>query len=229
MIETTDSRGAHELFALAAKADRQGNCRPLSEYIAAQSRQKMQARFRAVEGVTDQMPESAPAALFMITTLDSARTVRSFDTGVDSWIWGQALASGKKIISLETAKDRLHAIQRAFGGESCELQARLLEDYIAAQNGREPFSEEDFLRLVDYWRKGDMDGLAQQIERHRTDSDVLFESLTSGRNRIWLPRIVDQLLHNRSTLVVVGSAHLIGPDNLLQLLENHGFTVRRIQ
>ena len=49
--------------------------------------------------------------------------------------------------------------------------------------------------------------------------------LLVGRNRAWMPRILD---HPGDTVVVaVGAAHLSGEDGVLQLLENAGYTLDR--
>jgi len=161
--------------------------------------------------------------------VDSAQTARWFDTGVDYWIAVQARQAGKRIIALESVEDRLHAMHRAFEGKPCGSQARLLEDYLAARTAGDAFGKDDFIRLVNHWRNGDMEALEGRFERFRADSDILFESLVGGRNRIWLPRIVDQRERSHSTFVVVGSGHLAGPENLLHLLEKKGLNVERVQ
>jgi len=74
-----------------------------------------------------------------------------------------------------------------------------------------------------------MQALAGEVERFGTHSEILFEALVGGRNRIWLPRIVEQLELSHSTFLVVDSAHLAGPGNLLGLLEDSGLEDERVQ
>lgn len=233
MLETGDTLTRLELFALAASAEQRGDCEPVSQYLTAQTQRELHGLLHASEGDLENdsaaVPETAAAALFTLTTLDSSQAAQFFPTGVDAWISAQARVSGKQIVPLETAKDRLTAMQQAFAKAPCLKRAQLLESFIAARAGTPPVTREDFHELVDHWRNGDMQALARQIKRFRTGSDIMFEALTGGRNRIWLPRILEQLERNHSVLVVVGSAHLAGPKNLLQLLEKKEIPVERVQ
>ena len=58
------------------------------------------------------------------------------------------------------------------------------------------------------------------------DAVAAFEGdLLVGRNRAWMPRILD---HPGDTVVVaVGAAHLSGEDGVLQLLEHAGYRLDR--
>jgi uncharacterized protein YbaP (TraB family) len=57
------------------------------------------------------------------------------------------------------------------------------------------------------------------------DSREVYETLLAGRNRRWVPKIEGCSQANQSCFVVVGAAHLVGPDGLLTLLKQRGFTV----
>jgi uncharacterized protein YbaP (TraB family) len=51
-----------------------------------------------------------------------------------------------------------------------------------------------------------------------------------NRNNDWLPQIAQKLDGAKSgnTLIVVGAAHLIGPDGLVEKLKAKGYKVERI-
>jgi len=229
MIEAAGSRSLQALFAMARSADTRTDCAPVLESLKPQSRRKLDMLLDTSLDVPAELPDSAAATLFAVNTLESARNAQAFGPGVDHWISIQALASGKEIIPLETARDRLDTMRKAFEKKSCDDQARLLETYIAARSTSAGLDERDFQRLVNRWRSGDIEALERQILRFQTHSKTLFESLSGGRNRIWLPRIIDQVERSHSTLLVVGSAHLAGSGNLLELLENKGFSINRVQ
>jgi len=229
MIEAAGSTSLQALFGMAASAGKHADCAPVLESLKPQSRHKLAMLLDSGAGVPAELPDSAAAALFAINTLESARNARAFDPGVDHWISIQALASGKEVIPLETARDRLDTMREAFEGKSCDDQARLLEAYITARSARAGLDEQDFERLVNRWRSGDMEALERQILRFQRQSETVFESLSGARNRLWLPRILDQVERSHSTLLVVGSAHLAGSENLLELIENKGFSIDRVQ
>jgi uncharacterized protein YbaP (TraB family) len=56
----------------------------------------------------------------------------------------------------------------------------------------------------------------------------MYQRLLVNRNRRWLP-IVDGFLDRRGhTFVVVGAAHLVGPDGLISMLKAKGYTVAQL-
>lgn len=52
--------------------------------------------------------------------------------------------------------------------------------------------------------------------------------LLKQRNRTWIPKIEKASRHGK-TFVAVGAGHLVGEDNVLELLAEEGFTIRRIE
>ena len=52
----------------------------------------------------------------------------------------------------------------------------------------------------------------------------LYRTLTTDRNRKWLPRISGLLQEKQDYLVVVGAMHLIGRGGVVELLTRQGFT-----
>ena len=53
------------------------------------------------------------------------------------------------------------------------------------------------------------------------------EVLIYGRNANWMSQM-PQMLREKSTLFVVGAAHLIGEKGMLQLLRNAGYVVEPV-
>lgn len=243
MIETTDELSMQELAALALADEPADHCRPIAEYIRPESRRRLKklldfsATAAGVESGKSRASEtpaelkSATGALFTVTTLDSARVATRGEAGVDRLLTAQARRSGKDVIALETAGDRLETIRRTFAEASCETQAQLVDEYIMflTESDASDKREADFEDSVTRWRNGDIEALERALQRFHDESELLFQALIAQRNRLWLPRIVEQVEKSHSTLLVVGSAHLAGPDNLLQLLERQGFEIQRVQ
>jgi uncharacterized protein YbaP (TraB family) len=48
------------------------------------------------------------------------------------------------------------------------------------------------------------------------------------RNRDWLPKLEALFARRGRAFVVVGAAHLIGPDGLLAMLRARGYTVEQM-
>jgi uncharacterized protein len=83
--------------------------------------------------------------------------------------------------------------------------------------------------LTAAWTKGDVDALTLQTTGGSPDDSAALDRLLFNRNRNWVPTIERLLDENRQDLIVVGAAHLAGPDSVLDLLAKAGFTVTRVQ
>ena len=53
---------------------------------------------------------------------------------------------------------------------------------------------------------------------------AVYETLLVGRNRRWVPQI-EACLAAQRCFVVVGAAHLVGPDSVVAMLKAKGYTV----
>ena len=56
------------------------------------------------------------------------------------------------------------------------------------------------------------------------ESEEAMEALIYSRNRNWAEKLV-KIMPERTCLVCVGAGHLPGPQGLLQLLRDKGYTV----
>jgi hypothetical protein len=56
----------------------------------------------------------------------------------------------------------------------------------------------------------------------------MFERLLVERNRNWLPKLEALFSRSGRAFVVVGAAHLVGPDGLIALLKAKGYQVEQV-
>ena len=56
----------------------------------------------------------------------------------------------------------------------------------------------------------------------------MYERLLLDRNRNWLPQIDALFSRTGRAFVVVGAAHLVGPDGLLAMLKARGIAVEQL-
>ena len=57
---------------------------------------------------------------------------------------------------------------------------------------------------------------------------IIYERLLVERNRNWLPHIEALFSRSSPALVVVGAAHLVGPDGLLKMLQGKGYRIEQL-
>lgn len=84
-------------------------------------------------------------------------------------------------------------------------------------------------RLVTAWLGGEVETLAGLMEPEGEAEQAAIETLLLNRNRNWIPALEKLLAENRENLVIVGAAHLAGDGSVLDLLEQAGYTITRIQ
>jgi uncharacterized protein YbaP (TraB family) len=63
----------------------------------------------------------------------------------------------------------------------------------------------------------------------KTDFPALYRSLVVDRNRAWLPKVEAYLRTHPKELVLVGVAHLVGEDGVVQGLRKRGYSVKKFR
>ena len=82
--------------------------------------------------------------------------------------------------------------------------------------------------LAGAWRHGELETLTEKLLADFEGFPGLYGSLVVDRNRRWIEPLEQYLRERRRYLVVVGALHLVGPDNVVMLLEQRGYTVTRL-
>jgi hypothetical protein len=84
-----------------------------------------------------------------------------------------------------------------------------------------------FQRVVNAWLSGDVVALRKDaLEPLIKSSPGMYQRLIADRNRRWASVLARRLKTGRGVIVVVvGTAHLIGPDGVPTLLRQRGFDV----
>lgn len=85
-------------------------------------------------------------------------------------------------------------------------------------------------KMLGSWVDGTPEQFAELFLMEMGGFETAFlDRLIYARNRNWLGPLESMLAENRENLVIVGAAHLIGDGSVLDLLEQAGYEVERIQ
>jgi uncharacterized protein len=142
------------------------------------------------------------------------------ELGLDKHFYDQAKSAGKSVQGLETADYQISV----FDGMTMEQQDRML-----AQTLKELETELASVgKLADAWKGGDAATVERIVQSELKAEPQMYQRLLVDRNKAWLPKI--EALFNRSghAVVVVGAAHLVGPDGVLAMLRAKGYTVEQL-
>jgi len=137
--------------------------------------------------------------------------------GLDLHFYELARAQGKPVQGLETLDFQLSR----FDEMSREVQERLLIETIKELDS----TKEMFTKMADAWRTGDVAAVERQVLSELQTEPEMYNRLLVERNRTWLPKIAALLSRPKPSFVVVGAAHLVGKDGLLEGLRSLGYTV----
>ena len=140
--------------------------------------------------------------------------------GVDSFFNTRAREDGKAVGEFESIDDQIGFLAAMGEGNESEFIMLSLQDLEKT---------EMLEQLIDAWRTGDNDKLsALFIDDMKELSKELYQNILVDRNNDWLPKIEAMFSQQGTEFVLVGAAHLVGEDGLLQLLAGKGYTISRL-
>jgi len=70
--------------------------------------------------------------------------------------------------------------------------------------------------------------MAKGARQEFRDFPTMTERLSGQRNRNWIPKIESYLDSGQTYFVVVGAAHMVGPEGLLALLKARGYKIEQL-
>lgn len=141
--------------------------------------------------------------------------------GVDVHFHQRAKADGKSIYAFETVDEQIGFIETMGEGEESEYVLLSLRDLEKIDS--------DIESMISIWRNGASDGLVELfVEDMEQNTPGVYQSLLLDRNHKWMP-ILEAMFDDADTeLVLVGVAHLVGDDGLVELLRARGYQVEQL-
>ncbi len=158
----------------------------------------------------------------------AALTVASFELakhgylateGLDTYFSQRAVETGKKRIALEAVEFQVSLFADLSPENSLAFLRYTLEDLDAM------IPEMD--RLYRDWRVGNVQAVEEALLEGFEEFPDLSKKLVSDRNRSWMPQIEELLAGDLDAIVVVGSAHLVGEEGVVNLLRQKGYIVEQ--
>lgn len=132
----------------------------------------------------------------------------------------RARSDGKEVRGLETLEDQLGALDSMPDKVQKKFLLMTIEEAVRAESMID--------RTLNAWRNGDLATLEGETTEALRDQPQVYQKLLVDRNRSWTGQITKLARDGGNYLVVVGSAHLLGADSVLVMLEEAGYPARRI-
>src|SRR3984893_13891035 len=142
------------------------------------------------------------------------------DLGLDKHFYDQARSDAKQVQGLETVAFQVSR----FDGMTLEEQDRLLAETLKELDTQQTA----VTALADAWKAGDVSTVERLLLQDLRSEPRLYQRMLVDRNRDWLPKLEALFARRGRAFVVVGAAHLVGPDGLLAMLRARGYTVEQM-
>jgi uncharacterized protein YbaP (TraB family) len=157
--------------------------------------------------------------MLMITAMQVQQAGLDANLGLDKHFFDRATAAGKTVIGLETADSQIER----FDTLPEAVQEQLLRTSLSGLDT----AQKELSTIVGAWRNGDARTLERTLLSGFKEHPAAYDALLVERNRNWMPQLEKCLARTRPCFVVVGAAHLIGPDGLLRMLEQKGYRLEQ--
>jgi hypothetical protein len=140
--------------------------------------------------------------------------------GLDRYFFKKAQKDGKVMLFLETLDFQIALFSELAGtGEELFLRQTLKDIEVI---------ETMLPAMVSAWQAGDAARFEADVLTSFKDYPAMYDRFLAQRNKQWAGFIEQLLAQGGTTLVVVGAGHLVGPDNLVQLLKNKGYAIEQV-
>jgi hypothetical protein len=157
--------------------------------------------------------------MLMITAFEAQRAGLDAALGLDKYFFDKAKAAGKTLLALETVESQIDRFDRM--PES--LQEQMLRSTLTELEAQRTSVAE----MIGAWRRGDRAALERIALSSFEGYRGAYTSLIVERNNNWVPQIEACFARPQPCFVVVGAAHLVGPDGLLALLQKKGYRIEQ--
>jgi uncharacterized protein len=142
------------------------------------------------------------------------------DLGLDKHFYDRARAEHKTVKGLETV---------AFQISRFDEMTMPDQDRLLAQTLKELETETaSVTALADAWKAGDVSTVEKIVLQDIKSDRRMYERLVVERNRTWLPQIEALFIRPDPAFIVVGAAHLVGTDGIINALQAKGYTVQQL-
>jgi uncharacterized protein YbaP (TraB family) len=139
--------------------------------------------------------------------------------GVDRVLADRAKRGDKVIRGLETFEFQFALLDKLSSRDQDSMLRETLSE-LALLNKRVD-------RLVQSWLSGDARAVEDLLLASMREYPEVYSKLVIDRNRRWLPDLINMLELGERALVVVGAAHLVGQNGLIELLRQQGYSVEQ--
>ncbi|MGE3277491.1 MAG: TraB/GumN family protein [Vicinamibacterales bacterium] len=137
--------------------------------------------------------------------------------GVDRYFFDKATGAGMTRRALETVAYQVDRMDGLPPAVQDALLASAMDDIDTQVKNVD--------RMATAWTHGDTGALESLLLDSVDETPEVYQRLLVERNRNWVEPVARCLRERTACFVVVGAAHLVGPDSVVRLLRDRGYRV----
>ncbi|WP_405081498.1 TraB/GumN family protein [Paenibacillus chitinolyticus] len=205
----------------------------IQDHVSKETYEKLQKVLKKMEIPEQAFEEYKPFAvssnLSMLSLFDQPEQITAASaSGIDHYFLTKALLTGKPVHELEGIKLQADVFN-SLSPEAQEKDLNSLLDTLLADGGKE--GADSFKQLQLDWSKGDAKGVADGLVRGGLMEGELNKNLIGERDKNMAKKIADLLEKDgeRTSFVVVGSAHYVVKDMVIDQLKAKGYDVQPVK
>ena len=141
------------------------------------------------------------------------------DLGVDKHFFDKAKRAGTERRGLETVEYQFNRLDQM----PPALQEAMLKSVIADLDTEIASVK----TIAQAWSRGDTATIERLLLGSLRESPELYQRLLVERNANWMSPLEQCLQQKQACFVVVGAAHLVGPDGVVSMLKKKGYSVEQ--
>jgi uncharacterized protein YbaP (TraB family) len=153
--------------------------------------------------------------MLMLEALGSQAAGLDPRIGLDKHFYDLANSNGKQVIGLETAESQVDRFDK--------MPERMQEQMLRSELAEMETEQTSLRALLTAWQTGDAAAIEKMLLGSFSDNPAAYNSLITERNRNWMPQLETCLKRSSPCFVVVGAAHVVGPQGLLAMLQQRGY------
>lgn len=166
--------------------------------------------------------KAKPGFLMSVLTIAELQKIGVTQKGIDAYFESKAKNKKLPIQYFETPEEQVAFLAELGEGKEDEFYVALLADIKETQN--------QFMQMLYHWRNGETEALDKMINLEmKKKMPEMHDSLLVKRNNQWLPTIESYFKTPEVEYVLVGAAHLIGEDGIIEQLKRKGYQVSQVK
>jgi uncharacterized protein len=157
--------------------------------------------------------------MLMLTALEAQKAGLEASLGLDKYFYDKANAAKKPVVGLETAEFQIDRFDKMPDA----MQEQMLRSTLTEMDAQGV----ELKGMIAAWKRGDTAALEKTVRTSFAAYPAAYTSLIVERNRNWMPELEKCFSRPKPCFVVVGAAHMVGPDGLIALLRQKGYKIEQ--